>query len=254
MVRPQLLARARAHAFQPLAVEQRRDHVGAAAHLDPLGGERREQRRGHLPRVDRRLVGRVDAAVEGRGQAGLQLAAAARRQPLGAEAERALQVVHAAQLGRLVAVEGDVEGTVADVAAAEPARRLQLGDEVRVDLGGGDRHPQQLGLAEGELADRRQHPGGDAGSAGRRLGAVEHDDFGAVLGKPPGAAEADHSAADNNYVIGASIAQALPPPALPGSGPDGRWPRCHPLSLLRLPYSTDATRLGNCSVAEQILT
>ena len=116
-------------------------------------------------------------------QAGLQLAAAARRQPLGAEAERALQVVDAAQLRRLVAVEGDVQGAVARVAGAHPARRLQLGDEVRVELGRGERHPQQLGLAEGELADRRQHPGGDPGRAGRRLGALEHDDPGAAPGR-----------------------------------------------------------------------
>ena len=48
--------------------------------------------------------------MEGGRQARLQLAAAARRQPLRLEPQRALQVVDAAQLRRLVAVEGDVEG------------------------------------------------------------------------------------------------------------------------------------------------
>ena len=79
----------------------------------PSAAERRQQRRGQRPGVDRALARRVHAAGERRGQARLELAAAARRQPLGGEAERALQVVDAAQLRRLVAVERDVQGAAA---------------------------------------------------------------------------------------------------------------------------------------------
>src|SRR6185436_6559793 len=96
--------------------------------------ERREQRRGQAAGIDRALTGRVHAAVERRRQAGLQLPAAAWRQPFRAEPERALQLMDAAQLRRLVAVEGDVQGALARVVAAHVARRLELGDERRVCL------------------------------------------------------------------------------------------------------------------------
>jgi len=214
----QVLAVPRAHAFQSLAGQDRRDHVGATPDLGALGGKRRKQRCRHPPGVDCGLVGSVDATVERGGEAGLQLAAAPRRQPLGAKTEGALQVVDPAKLRRLVAVEGNVEGAMSGVTASQPACRLELGDELGIDLRRSDRHPQQVGLAESELADRRQHPGGDAGGASR-LGAIQNDGPGTVAGKPPSAAEADRSAADNNHVIGVPIAQALPPPALPGSGP-----------------------------------
>ena len=241
MAAPQLLASPRADSFQPPAVQYRRDHVGPAADLDALRCQRRQQRHGHPPWIDRRLLGGVDAAVEGRGEAGLQLAAAARRQPLGDEAKRALQVVHAAQLRRLVAIEGDVEGTVTGIAAAQLARRLELGDEVRIDPGSGDRHSQQLGLAESKLADRRQHPGSDAGGAGRWLGAIEHDGPGAALGKPPGAAEADGSASNNDHVIGASVAQAFASAGITRIRSRRSVASLPPSQPLRLPYSTDAT-------------
>ncbi len=143
----------------------------------------------------------MHAAVEGRGQAGLQLAAAARRQPLGAEAERALQLVHPPQLRRLVAVERDVQGAVAAVAGGDPARLLQLGDEVRVELRRGQGHLQQLRLAEGELADRGQHPGGDPRRPGRGPRALDHRDPGAALRRAPGAGEADDAASDDYRVV-----------------------------------------------------
>ena len=110
----QLLAGRGAHAGEPLALEQTPSTTSVPVRTStPSARERRQQRRGQRPRVDRRLAGRVDAAVEGGRQARLQLAAAARRQPLGLEPERALQVVDAAQLRRLVAVEGDVQGAAA---------------------------------------------------------------------------------------------------------------------------------------------
>ncbi len=94
------------------------------------------------------------------------------------------------------------------VAGALAARRLQLGDEPRVALGRGQGHLQQLRLAEGELADRGQHAGGDAGGAGRRLGPVEHRHPGPALRGAPGAAEADHPTANEYRVEIASLGQA----------------------------------------------
>ena len=206
---PQLLAGGGPHSGEALALEDPADHVGARPHLAADESERRQQRRGQRPRVDRRLAGRVDATVEGRRQARLQLAAAARRQPLGLEAERALQIVDAAQLRRLVAVEGDVEGALASVSRSLPRRRLQLGDELRVQLRGGQGHLQQPRLAEGQLADRGQHPGGDAGGAGRRLGPVEHRHARPALGGAPGTAEADRPTANEYRVETALLGQAI---------------------------------------------
>ncbi len=207
-IRAELLARRGSHAFDPLAVEQRSGRLGVGADFDIGLGEGAQQRGAQLARIDDGLVGRMHAAVERRRQAGLELTATARRQPLGGEPKRALQVVDAAQLRCLVAVEGDVERTLASVARALPAGRLELGDESRVALGGRDGHAQQLGLAEGELPDRRQHAGGNAGGTGRRLGALEHGDPGATLRGAPGATEADRSASDYNDVIAAaSLAQ-----------------------------------------------
>ena len=74
----------------------------------------------------------------------------------------------AAQLLGLVAVERDVQGAADLIAGRHPARLLELGDEARVELGGDEGQLEQVGLAEGELADRRQHPGGDPGRPGRR--------------------------------------------------------------------------------------
>ena len=155
----------RANAREPLTLEDTVDDLGAGADLDPLRRAGREQSAGQRPRVDRRLAGREDAAVERGRQPRLQLAAAARRQPLRLQLERALQVVDAAQLRRLVAVEGDVQGAEALVAGTLPRRRLQLGDELRVQARRRQGQLQQLRLAEAELADRRQHPGRYLGRA-----------------------------------------------------------------------------------------
>ena len=150
----------------------------------------------------------MDAAAQRRGQARLELAAGARRQPLGLEARAALQVVDAAQLRGLVAVERDVQGAVGRVAGRHPARLLELGDEARVELGGDQGQLEQLGLAEGQLADRRQHPGGDPGRPGRRLRSRSSTTTPAPrLGQAPGAGEADDPTANDYRVVTALLAQ-----------------------------------------------
>ena len=181
----------------------------SGAGLDAGPTQRLEQCRGQPTGIDRRLLGCVHAAVEGRREARLELAAASRRQPLGAEAVRALQLVDATQLGRLVAVEGDVQGAAAGVAGLDSARLLQLGDEVGIGRSPGDGQFQQLRLAEGELADGRQHSRRDPRGPGGGLVTIDHNNLGARLRKAPGAAEPDDPAADYHRVIGSPVSQSL---------------------------------------------
>ena len=184
-----------ADAGQALALEDAGEDLASRPQLGARlraqgGGEGAGQGAG----VDRRLLGRVDAAVGRRGEAGLELAAGAGGEPLGLELERALQLVDAVQLRRLVAVEGYVEGAGPGVPGRLAAGGLELGDELGVEPRRGEGQLQQLRLAEGELADRRQHPGGDVGRPRRRFGPLQDEDPRPALGGPPGAGEADHSA------------------------------------------------------------
>ena len=150
----------------------------------------------------------MHAAGQRRGQARLELAAGAGRQPLGGEAEAALQVVDAAQLRGLVAVERDVQGAAGLVAGRQPGRRLELGDEARVELGGDQGQLEQLGLAEGQLADRRQHPGGDPGRARRAARARSSTTTSApAWARRQARGEADDPAANDDRVVTALLAQ-----------------------------------------------
>ena len=119
---------------EPIAVD---DRLGGLAPGDQLAAralERRDQRRDQRARVDLALVARVDARRRPRSaKPGLELAALARAQPLRVEPERALQLVAAAQLLRLVAVERDVERAAAPVADGGARGLLELGGEVRIE-------------------------------------------------------------------------------------------------------------------------
>ena len=101
----------------------------------------------------------------------------------------------AAQLRRLVAVEGDVQRALAQVPGRAAGLGLELGDEAGVQPRRLQRQRQQLRLAEGQLADRRQHPGGDVGRPRRRPRALQHRDLRAAPRRAPGASQADHSTA-----------------------------------------------------------
>ena len=134
-------------AIRSPSTERRRPPRSPVAHLDPLGGAAPPAApRVSAPRVDRapRPGAWTPPLKDGR-QAGLQLAAAARRQPLGLEARAS-----AAGRGRGAARAASSRSRAtcraprARVAGRHPARRLQLGDEVRVELGRGERQLQQL--------------------------------------------------------------------------------------------------------------
>jgi len=60
---------------------------------------------------------------------------------------------------------------------------------------------EQLRLAEGELADRGQHPGGYARRPGGWAGALDHGNTESAARRPPGAGEADDAASDDHRVI-----------------------------------------------------
>ena len=169
-------------------------------------------------------------------QARLELAAAARRQPLGLEPERALQVVDAAQLRRLVAVEGDVEGALlrrsrCSPRSPPPARR---------------RTPGRAGPRPGSspAAPARRRPARRPAPASRRRRgwrrpAARRGSSTATRAPRWAARQAQlRPIAPPPTNIASKLrfsVKPLPPPALPGSGSDGRWPRCHPLSPRGLP-------------------
>ena len=160
---------------EPLALEEPVDDLGPGPHLDALCLAAPPA----APRVSARGSTAASPAAKtppwNEGvRPGSRSRQRARRQPLGLELERALQVVDAPQLRRLVAVERDVQRPEPLVAACSPRRRLQLGDELRVEPRRRQGQLQQLRLAEGQLADRRQHPGRDPRRAAARLAALEH--------------------------------------------------------------------------------
>src|ERR1044072_2021887 len=98
-----------------------------------------------------------------------------------------------------------MERAEALVTGRHPGLRLELGDETGVDLGGGEGQLQQLGLAEAELADRRQHPGRDAGRSGRRLGSGGGPGWRARLRQAPSSGESDDPTSDDDRVIAALL-------------------------------------------------
>ena len=237
----QLLARGRAHPGDPLALDQGLDDLRAGAGPPP--------RPPPAPRAARRLSARGSTEAspgawtpprQRRRQARLELAAGGRGEPLGVEAEAALQVVDPAQLGRLVAVERDVQRAGGLVAGRAPARLLELGDEGRVELGGDQGQLEQL--AARRRSARRPGP------ASRPRRGSRPPEAARGRGRAPRrpawarrqAQERPMTPPPTMIASKLRFSVNLPPPALPGSGPDGRWPRCHPLSPRGLPC-TDAT-------------
>ena len=124
--------------------------------------------------------------------------------------ERALQVVDAAQLRRLVAVEGDVQRAAALVAGALPRRRLQLGDELRIE-----RAPPPASAPAARArrrSARRPAPASRRRPGSRRAGGSPRSstaDPRPALRRAPGAGEADHATADDHHIETALLAQIL---------------------------------------------
>ena len=167
------------------------DHPGA------LAG--RQQGGGQPARVD--LVVAVDAqpAAHARRQHRLQAAALAAGEPLGLQPRALLEGVQLAQMGPVVGVERDGERAARPVADVPAARRLQLGDEVRIAARGGQVEAEQGLLAVVEFGDGGQHAGRDLRGA---AAGVRVDDRGAqpLLRRPPGRDQTDDAAPDDQDV------------------------------------------------------
>ena len=168
-------------------------------------------------------------------QPGLEAAALAGAQPRGLQAEALVQLVQSPQLGGLVAVERDVQRPEPPVGHRLAAGLGELRRERGPRLGRRERCLQAGVLAPARLADRSDHARRDLGGPLPWAGV---DDHGAQPGggRAPRAGQPDDAAADDGEV-GAFIVRSwrspprlfrpgrrstLPPPALPGSGSDGR--------------------------------
>ena len=198
----------------------RRPSTSAISIRPPAASKRGDERRDQRPRIDGGLVRRVHAAAAAGAEPGLELAAGARRQPFGVEPERAHQLEAAPQLGRLVAVERDVQRAELEVADLAPGSPRRARPRTRPEPVRGERQLEQAVLAPGRLADRRQHPGGDVGGAGAGTVALDHEHLEPALGRAPGAGEADHAGADDDRVGSLSTRRAATgTSSFPGGGP-----------------------------------
>jgi hypothetical protein len=171
------------------------------------------------------VAGHLDGEPQRGRERRLEAARRRRTQPRGGQAELGAEGQLAIEPLGLVAVAGDHQR-----AALEDRHRVarglaQLVHERRVAARRGDVQRGQVVLAEGGLAGRREHAGGDARGTGTRLAALEHDGPKAALRGPPGDGQADHAASHYRDVEAVRLRvrhDSLPAPALPGSGSDGR--------------------------------
>ena len=197
----------------PVSVEHGLDDLGACGDLRARPPCGRDEGRRQGARIHVRLVRGVHAADAGGREPGLQLATLPRGQPLGRQPERALEVVQAPQLGRLVGIERSEQGAAALVRNAEPARLLELRGERRPTFGRGEVEREQPLLAKASLCDRGEHAGGRERRAAAGLVAFEQADSQAAPRSPPGAGEADHAPAGDGDVEALGRARHwLPPP------------------------------------------
>ena len=149
-----------------------------AVHLEPvrhLIGRLGERERGRA-RVGLRVPGGEHAAGDPRGQPGLELAAARRREPLAVEPERRVQLVQAAELLDVVAVGGHHQRAALAEAGRAAGLLLEPRSERRPALAAREAEPQPGLLAEVRLGDRGEHAGGHARGAGPGLArALDHE-------------------------------------------------------------------------------
>ena len=191
----------------PLHIDARDESM--LAQLDPGELAGAPQRGQHAARIDAVILRRLQREAHRRCERRLQLTRGARQQPRGAQSERLAQDELALELACLVAVARDEQRA----AAPQPERwrvglrrtcehdgLFQLGRELGPHL---RRAQPQLehappGVAELDLGDRCEHPGGDPRRAALpdRV-ALEDGDGHAALPRAPGDGEADDAAADD---------------------------------------------------------
>ena len=190
----------RLDARKPVTVDDRPGHLGARRHLGAgalaCDAERRHQR----TRIDAGLVGSVDPAVNAGVKPGFEPAALARAEPLGVKRQRLHELEAAAELGRLVAVERDVERPAGDEAGVEAAHGSQLVRELWPRGVRSERSLEQPVLAPRGFPHGRQHPGGDARRPRPRFVTLQHPYAQAALGRAPRARQTDRAGADDYRV------------------------------------------------------
>src|SRR5262245_36338118 len=120
--------------------------------------------------------------------------------PFDRQAQALLKAEPVAQPRRIVGGGRHHQRAFTPQVNGDPARRLQLGGELRpCRLGTPAEHDQGL-LARLSLDIRRQHAGRRMAGAGTGHALIEHRDGRAALRQAPGDAEPDHAGADNDDV------------------------------------------------------
>ena len=259
--------------------------VAPSAVCDPGQASALEQRPAHLGDLDparrRARTRSTSAAISARGSTadscgactppwppgarpGSSVAAGARRQPLGLERVRPHQLVAAAQLAGLVAIERHMQGAEleeADVSSPRPrrarARSAATAVRRRAPARAADPRrssPRRPGRASRRRRSRRRRPDVRARSTSRSSprSAARHAQARPITPPPT-------TIASDSLVVLASLAATgrcssrlpggwtshLPAPALPGSGSDGRRPvAALSAHLVRAPVAFQDTPLG----------
>jgi hypothetical protein len=175
-------------------------HLGVRRDLDPspVGGA--PQRGDQRPGIRGRLVRGVNRRGHTRRKPWLQAPRIASAQPLRLEGEVAHELESVAKLGGLVAIERDMHRAEIEESDLTPGRIGELGCECRPLPVGAQRELEQLLLAPGRLADRREHAGGDSRGARPRLAPIEDAHRQPALGRAPRAGQADRARADDERV------------------------------------------------------
>ncbi len=169
----------------------------AEDHSRPLA--RRDQRGREAARVDLVVAVHPQTAADTGSEHRLQAPALTAGQPFRGESGTPLQGVQFPQMGAVVGVERDGERPAGAVADALPARLLQLGDERRIALCGGDVEREQRLLAVVQFGDGGEHARGDLRRAAARL-RIGDGDGQPALGRAPGRDQSDDSAPDDENV------------------------------------------------------
>ena len=188
------------HPDQAAILDERVRDLGLDQHLAPAVLDRGRQGEQQQAGVHRRLSRGVHARRAGGSQAGLQVPAGARAQPLHAEVERVHQLEAAPQSLGLVTIERDVEGAAGRVADLQLAVRGELVREAGPGSGRGQAEAHQRLLAPARFANRGQHSRGDMGGSVARVVALEHAHPQAAPRRPPRAGQPQRPAAHHDRV------------------------------------------------------
>ncbi len=159
----------------------------------------RDQRTGQQPGVDGRVVGGQQAAADGRAEHGLRLAALPCSEAAHGNAEGLLESLILAEDGQVIRVIGDLQRASLPVPGWLAGQSGELGGERRIAALRFAAKPEQLLLGVRGLRNRRDHSrrGVRRATAWLRIG-YRHPQ--AALSGPPGNAQPDDPAADDQYV------------------------------------------------------